>query len=89
MRLALEDEVRSAARGGTPLILPDTPRVDLAQRSAASAALAEYRMVSNGAATYERLGYDTGNGAAETKLLEYIVIDGLISAEQRRQRGKN
>ena len=55
----------------------------------ASALLAEYRLVTQGVTTYERLGYDTGNGPSESKLIEHLVIDGLIAEQQRRQRGKN
>lgn len=89
MRLALEDAVKASARGGSLLILPELARHDLAIMAQANAALAEYRLVSQGVTTYERLGYDTGNGPAEHKMIEYLVIDGLIAEQQRRQRGKN
>ena len=41
--------------------------------------MAEYRLVTQGVTTYERLGYDTGNGPSESKLIEHLVIDGLIA----------
>ena len=87
--MALEDEIKSSASGGSLLILPELSRADLSVMARASASLAEYRLVTQGVTTYERIGYDTGNGASESKLIEHLVIDGLIAEQQRRQRGKN
>jgi len=47
-------------------------------------AITEYRMVSCGVATYDKLGY----GDSRVKLLEWVVISNLIeeASEEKRNR---
>lgn len=87
MRDALERAVDLSVKGIAPRPNELKTRREIAIEEAAAVALAEYRLVESGAVTYEALGYDTGNGPAEYKLLEYILIDGLISEQRRRRNG--
>lgn len=43
-------------------------------------ALSEYLLVKSGAARFSDLGHSTDDGRpTEAKLLEYVMIDGLVS----------
>lgn len=43
-------------------------------------AIAEYRLVKRGVATYQQLGYRLpGDDAPEIKLLEFLMIDGAFN----------
>lgn len=75
-------------RGITPTPTELKTRAELLIEARAINALNEYRLVKNGATTYERLGYDVpGNGPAGIKLYEFLAIDAEIQrAETDRER---